>query len=144
MQCFFNMTHGLEKKVENRVLIAIGNHDINSHDGNEKTRKQLIEKYHVPSSGYYKISFDNGNIIVVVMNYTGLESGKEKELLLQDSAQYKFVKESLENSTARVKIVASHAPFMACKCSVQPRPLPGVYELYTPLFQNTGFSLFLP
>lgn len=146
MQCFLNMTDGLEKKVEGRVLIAIGNHDINSHDGNEKTKRQLIEKYHVPSSGYYSTSFDNGNILIVVMNYTGIESGKEKELLLQDSPQYKFVKESLENSAARVKIVASHAPFMACKCHgqyEQHQPLPGVYELYNPLFQNTGVSLVL-
>jgi len=145
-QCFLNMTNELESKVENHVLIAIGNHDIDSHDGNEKTKRQLIEKYHVPSSGYYSASFDNGNILIVVMNYTGIEEGKEKELLLQDSPQYKFVKQSLENSAARVKIVASHAPFMACKCYgqyTQHQPLPGVYGLYNPLFQNTGVSLVL-
>jgi Calcineurin-like phosphoesterase len=148
MQCFLNMTDELEK-VEAHVLIAIENHDINSHDGNEKTKRQLVEKYHVPSSGYYSASFDNGNILVVVMNYTGLESGKEKELLLQDSPQYKFVKQSLENSAARVKIVVSHAPFMACKCYgqygqyAQHQPLPRVYELYNPLFQKTGVSLVL-
>ena len=146
MQCFFNMTNQLQKQVENHLLIAIGNHDIDNLDGNEKTKKQLIEEYHFTSSGYYSASFDNGNVLVVVMNYTGLEIGKEKDLLLQDSPQYKFVKQSLENSTARVKIIASHAPFMACKCYEQYRPhlpLPGVFELYNPLFQKTGVNLVL-
>lgn len=151
MQCFLNMTNQLARKSENHVLIAVGNHDIyyegNIANGeNEKAKRQLAEKYNIPSSGYYSASFDNGNILVVVMNYTGMEVGKEKRLLLQDSPQYKFVKETLENSTARVKIIASHAPFMACKCYgqyAQHQPLPRVYELYNPLFQKTDVSLVL-
>jgi predicted phosphodiesterase len=153
MQCFFNMTNQLAGKSENHVLIAVGNHDIYyegtiANGENEKAKRQLVEKYNIPSSGYYSASFDNGDILVVVMNYTGMEVGKEKRLLLQDSPQYKFVKETLENSTARVKIIASHAPFMTCGCFAkccdsQHQPLKGVYELYNPLFQSTDVSLVL-
>jgi 2',3'-cyclic-nucleotide 2'-phosphodiesterase (5'-nucleotidase family) len=63
-------------------------------------------------------------------------------LLLKDSSQYRFVKESLENSAARVKIVASHAPFKACQCQGH-QPLRGVYQVYNPLFQDTGVDLVL-
>ena len=48
------MADELEKKVEDCVLIAIGNHYINSYDG-KREKRQLTEEYHVPS-GHYNAS----------------------------------------------------------------------------------------
>jgi hypothetical protein len=138
LDCFFNSTKSLEEN--NQVLVALGNHDI-AIEGNEMTKRELMEKYGIPPEGYYDATFANGTILFVLMNYTGLEGGKEKSFLLEGSPQYTFVKQTLENSDAKYKIVVSHAPFKACDFEDGHRPLQGVYEAYNPLFQNEGVNL---
>ena len=74
LKCFFTQTKDLENNsAGSSVLAAIGNHDIDSRDGNEVTKKEIMDHYQIPSAGYYSKSFDNGKILVVAMNFTGLE-----------------------------------------------------------------------
>ncbi len=75
-----NETQVLENNDIIHILITTGNHDINSGDGNEETKKQLVINYNIPKEGYYSKTFDhNGSkILVVAMNFTGLEEKKQK------------------------------------------------------------------
>ncbi len=122
LACFFDQTKVLEENKTSRVLLAIGNHDIGSGDGDEVTKKQLILHYKIPKEGYYSRTFDhNGSkILAVAMNFTGLEkenqnSNSEKNNL--ENEQFNFVKNELENSDAKHKIVISHAPFVSSECN---------------------------
>ena len=74
LKCFFTQTKGLENNnAGSSVLAVIGNHDTDSRDGSEVTKKELMDHYRIPSAGYYSKTFDNGKILVVAMNFTGLE-----------------------------------------------------------------------
>ena len=95
-------------------MVTIGNHDIDTGDGNGKTKKQLLIHYNIPRVGYYSKTFDHDGdkILVVAMNFTGLEEQHEgnnaKNVL--ENEQFNFVKNQLENSDAKYKNVISHAP----------------------------------
>ena len=158
--CFFEQTKVLENNGTTKVLVTIGNHDIDTGDGNGETKKQLLIHYNIPRVGYYSKTFDHDGdkILVVAMNFTGLEEQHEgnnaKNVL--ENEQFNFVKNQLENSDAKYKIVISHAPFVSIKCN-------SILELfriischsaleewnnvlffkYHDLFKNTGVDLIL-
>lgn len=122
LACFFNQTQVLESNEDSQVLLAIGNHDIDSGDGNEETKKQLMLHYSIPKEGYYSRTFDhNGSkILVVAMNFTGLEEKNKNENSQKnnlENEQFNFVKNELEDSNAKYKIVVSHAPFVSAECN---------------------------
>ena len=114
LKCFFLQTKDLENKnTGSSVLAVIGNHDIDSRDGNEVTKKEMMDHYQIPSAGYYSKSFDNGKILVIAMNFTGLEEKNSVPKTILENEQYAFVKKTLENSNATYKIISSHAPFIS-------------------------------
>ena len=123
IRCFFEKTSTLNN--ESKVLVALGNHDIGQRYVSEKTKKMLIAHYNIPTEGYYSEALDNGKILVIVMNYTGLRENYE-DYVLEGSDQYDFVKKTLEESNAKYKIVASHAPFISEDCGDCHQPLDGV------------------
>ena len=153
LKCFFTQTKGLENNsAGSSVLAAIGNHDIDSRDGNEVTKKELMDHYRIPSAGYYSKTFDNGKVLVVAMNFTGLElenSGDSAAKNILNNEQYAFVKKTLETSNATFKVIASHAPFISKFCT--PNPCHKSLEIldnvifikYHDLFKNTGVKLVL-
>ncbi|MGN6822608.1 MAG: hypothetical protein ACTHJ7_07545, partial [Candidatus Nitrosocosmicus sp.] len=107
---FFSLTYKLENNnTESHVLAAIGNLDIDSSGGNAVTKKELTDHYKIPSTGYYSKTFDDGRILVIGMNFTGLEQKNDVSKNKLENDQYTFVKETLENSNATFKIIASHA-----------------------------------
>lgn len=123
LACFFDQTKVLEENGTSNVLLAIGNHDIGSGDGNEETKKQLMLHYNIPKEGYYSRIFDHNKskILVVAMNFTGLEKEKNQnnssDINNLENEQFNFVKNELENSDAVYKIVISHAPFVSAECN---------------------------
>jgi len=121
LSCFFDQTKVLENNETSQILLTIGNHDIDSGDGNEETKKQLMIHYNIPQVGYYSKTFDHdgSKILVVAMNFTRLEEQQERngEKNVLENEQYNFVKNELENSNAKFKIVISHAPFVSTKCN---------------------------
>lgn len=123
LACFFDQTKVLEENGTSNVLLAIGNHDIGSGDGNEETKKQLMLHYSIPNEGYYSRIFDHNKskILVVAMNFTGLEKEKNQnnnsDINNLENEQFNFVKNELENSDAVYKIVISHAPFVSAECN---------------------------
>ncbi|CAN5798867.1 hypothetical protein BH23THE1_BH23THE1_29840 [soil metagenome] len=123
LACFFDQTKVLEENGTSHVLLAIGNHDIGSGDGNEETKKQLMLHYSIPKEGYYSRIFDHNKskILVVAMNFTGLEKEKNQnnnsDINNLENEQFNFVKNELENSDAIYKIVISHAPFVSAECN---------------------------
>jgi len=49
LRCFFTPTNNLENNnIGSHVLAAIGNHDIDSSDGNKVTKKELMDHYKIP------------------------------------------------------------------------------------------------
>ena len=114
----FFLIYKLENNnTESHVLAAIGNHDIDSSDGNTVTKKELMDHYKIHLTGYYSKTFDNGKILVIGMNFTGLEQKDNVSKTILENDQYAFVKKTLENSSATFKIIASHAPFISQDCS---------------------------
>ena len=79
--------------------------------------------YKIPKEGYYSRTFehDGSKILVVAMNFTGLEKEKyqnsNKDINNLENEQFNFVKNELENSEAVYKIVISHAPFVSAECN---------------------------
>lgn len=122
LDCFFDQTKILEENGTSHVLLTIGNHDIGSGDGNPETKKQLMLHYKIPKEGYYSRTFehDGSKILVVAMNFTGLEKEKyqnsNSDINNLENEQFNFVKKELENSEAVYKIVISHAPFVSAEC----------------------------
>ena len=57
--CFFEQTKVLENNGTTKVLVTIGNHDIDTGDGNGETKKQLLIHYNIPRVGYYSKTFDH-------------------------------------------------------------------------------------
>jgi tartrate-resistant acid phosphatase type 5 len=151
LKCFFTQTKGLENNsAGSSVLAVIGNHDIDSGDGNKVTKKELMDHYQIPSAGYYSKTFDNGNILVIAMNFTGLEGRSDGAKSILENEQYAFVKKTLENSNATYKIIASHAPFISQDCTnidYCHEPLGNwgnaTFVKYHELFKNTGVKLVL-
>lgn len=160
LSCFFDQTKVLENNETSDVLVAIGNHDIDSGNGNDDTKKQLIVHYNIPDTGYYSKKFDyHGNkILVVIMNFTGLEelSQRNEEKSSLGNEQYNFVKNELETSNATYKIVISHAPFISAKCNSVIKffrlischsGLEGwnnaLFTRYHTLFKNTGVDMVI-
>jgi predicted MPP superfamily phosphohydrolase len=153
LDCFFTQTHNLENNnTRSQVLTVIGNHDIDSGHGNKVTKKELMDHYKIPLTGYYNKTFDNGKILIVGMNFTDLEENDNiaKNILKND--QYAFVKETLENSNATFKIIASHAPFISQDCTTVFRSAchqsldkwaNDTFIKYHKLFKNTGVKLVL-
>jgi predicted phosphodiesterase len=160
LSCFFDQTQVLENNGPFQIMITIGNHDVNSGDGNEETKKQLMFSYNIPKEGYYSKTFDhNGSkILVVAMNFTGLEEKEEsknsKNVL--ENEQYNFIKNELENSNAKYKIVISHAPFVSIKCNSMLEFFrlsschssledwdKTLFNKYHSLFKNTGVDIVL-
>jgi hypothetical protein len=48
LKCFFNHTSILENNnTGSQVLAVIGNHDIDSSDGNKVTKKELMDHYKI-------------------------------------------------------------------------------------------------
>lgn len=140
IKCFFDNTSSLTN--ESKVLVSLGNHDIGQRYVNETTKKTLLAHFDIPAKGYYSQIFDNGKILVLVMNYTGL-TDKYRDYVLEGSDQYDFVKRTLEESNATYKIVASHAPFVSEECTGCHEPLGGIYNAYHGLFRDTGVNLVL-
>ena len=150
---FFNQSNNLENNnTESQVLAAIGNHDIGSGDGNKVTRKELMDHYKIPLTGYYSKTFDNGKILVIGMNFTGLEQKDNVAKNILENDQYAFVKKTLENSNATFKIIASHAPFISQDCSSfiisschdsLEKWASAIFSKYHELFKNTGVKLVL-
>ena len=151
--CFFNQTKVLENNSAGRMVLAvIGNHDIDRDDVNKGTKKELTDHYQIPSAGYYSKTFDNGKILVVAMNFTGLElenRGDSAAKNILNNEQYAFVKKTLETSNATFKVIASHAPFISKFCTPNPchKPLEildnVIFTKYHDLFKNTGVKLVL-
>ncbi|MEJ7641958.1 MAG: metallophosphoesterase [Candidatus Nitrosocosmicus sp.] len=160
LACFFEQTKVLENNGTTHVLVTIGNHDIDSGDGNRETKKQLLIHYNIPQVGYYSKTFDldGSKILVVAMNFTGLEEQEEgnsaKNVL--ENEQLNFVKNKLENSNATYKIVISHAPFVSAECnsilelfriischSALEEWNNALFNKYHDLFKNTGVDLIL-
>jgi len=174
LDCFFGQTQMLENNNSNgngnnnsynntaatAVMVTIGNHDIGNGDGNQLTKNQIMTHYNIPKEGYYSrtFNFDGNQILVVSLNYTGFEQNpryaEDKSIL--ENQQYNFVKNTLENSNAKYKIVISHAPFVSVNCSAivkvvtrsachsslenWDKPL---FNKYQSLFKNTGVNLVL-
>src|SRR5215207_4757690 len=64
LKCFFTQTKGLENNsAGSSVLAVIGDHDIDSGDGDKVTKKDLTDHYRIPPAGYYSKTFDNGKIL---------------------------------------------------------------------------------
>ena len=153
LRCFFTPTNNLENNnIGSHVLAAIGNHDIDSSDGNKVTKKELMDHYKIPLTGYYSKTFDNGKILVVGMNFTGLEEKDKVAKNILENDQYAFVKKTLENSNATFKIIASHAPFISQDCSSfiisschdsLEKWASAIFGKYHELFKNTGVKLVL-
>ncbi len=161
LSCFFEQTKVLENnETETNVLVTIGNHDIDNGDGNKETKKELMIHYNIPATGYYSKTFDHdgSKILVVAMNFTGLEEQQEgnKEKNSLEIEQYNFVKNQLENSNATYKIMISHAPFVSAECNSLLKffritschnPLEewnnDLFTKYHTLFKNTGVDMVL-
>lgn len=161
VDCFFDQTKVLEVNGTSNILLAVGNHDIGSGDGNDITKKQLMLHYSIPKEGYYSRTFDhNGSkILVIAMNFTGLEkenqnSNSEKNNL--ENEQFNFVKNELENSNAKYKMVISHAPFVSAECNSILKTLRlischstleewnnGLFVKYHDLFKNSGVDMVI-
>lgn len=151
IKCFFNLTQNLESKSTNpQALAVIGNHDIDEDSGDKNTKKLLIDHYLIPTTGYYSKTFDNGKILFVAMNFTGLEE-ENKDIKSLENEQYDFVKDKLQNSNITFKIVASHAPFISQNCeniddtchdSLE-KWANSTFTKYHQLFKNTGVKLVL-
>ena len=160
LACFFDQTKVLENNGTGQVIVTIGNHDVDSGDGNAESKKQLMLHYDIPPQGYYSKTFDyNGSkIFVVALNFTGLEeqqvSDSEKNNL--GNEQFSFVKHELENSDAKYKIVIGHAPFVSVECNSILKFLRiischsaleewnnALFIKYHDLFKNTGVDLVL-
>ena len=153
LKCFFIQTNNLENNnTANQVLAVIGNHDIDSKDGNKVTKKELMDHYKIPLTGYYSKTFDNGKILVIGMNFTGLEQKDNVAKNVLENDQYAFVKKTLENSNATFKIIASHAPFISQDCTSViisschdslEKWANNTFSKYHQLFKNTGVKLVL-
>ncbi|HEX5519749.1 MAG TPA: metallophosphoesterase, partial [Candidatus Nitrosocosmicus sp.] len=153
LKCFFNQTNNLENNnTGSQVLAVIGNHDIDSSDGNTVTKKELMDHYKIPSTGYYSKTFDDGRILVIGLNFTGLEQKDNVAKNKLENDQYAFVKKTLENSNATFKIIASHAPFISQDCSSfiisschdsLDKWASAIFAKYHELFKNTGVKLVL-
>jgi predicted phosphodiesterase len=160
LSCFLDQTKVLEDETNNNVLFTIGNHDINSGDGNEETKNELMIHYNIPSTGFYSktINQDGIKILVVAMNFTGLEEQQKRneQKTSLEKEQYDFVKSVLENSDAKYKIVIGHAPFVSAECNSLLKffrltschsPLEEwdniLFTKYHILFKNTGVDLIL-
>jgi predicted MPP superfamily phosphohydrolase len=153
LKCFFIQTNNLENNnTANQALAVIGNHDIDSKDGNKVTKKELMDHYKIPLTGYYSKTFDNGKILVIGMNFTGLEQKDNVAKNVLENDQYAFVKKTLENSNATFKIIASHAPFISQDCSSfimsfchdsLDKWANNTFIKYHQLFKNTGVKLVL-
>lgn len=161
LSCFFEQTKVLENdETSNNIMVTIGNHDVDNGDGNEQTKKQLITHYGIPREGYYSNTFDHDGtkILVVGMNFTGLEEQQQKDgkNTSLDHEQYNFVKNQLENSNATYKIVISHAPFVSSECNYILRifkltschgPMEqwshALFTRYHTLFKNNGVDMVL-
>ncbi len=161
LSCFLEQTKVLENnETETNVLVTIGNHDIDNGDGNKETKKELMIHYNIPTTGYYSKTFDDdgSKILVVAMNFTGLEEQQErnKEKNSLEIEQYNFVKNQLENSNATYKIMISHAPFVSAECNSLLKffritschnPLEewnnDLFTKYHTLFKNTGVDMVL-
>ena len=160
LACFFDQTKVLENNGTTKVLVTIGNHDIDSGDGNRETKKQLMIHYNISPVGYYSKTFDHdgSKILVVAMNFTGLEEQREdnSEKNVLENEQFNFVKNELENSNSKYKIVISHAPFVSIKCnsilelfriitchSALEEWNNALFVKYHDLFKNTGVDLIL-
>jgi predicted phosphodiesterase len=153
LKCFFTQTNNLENNnTGNQVLAVIGNHDIDNKDGNKVTKKQLIDHYKIPLTGYYSKTFDNGKILVIGMNFTGLEEKDKVSKNVLENDQYAFVKKTLENSNATFKIIASHAPFISQDCTIfimfschnsLDKWSNAIFSKYHELFKNTGVKVVL-
>ncbi len=160
LACFFEQTKVLENNGTTHVLVTIGNHDIDSGDGNRETKKQLLIHYNIPQVGYYSKTFDldGSKILVVAMNFTGLEEQEEgnsaKNVL--ENEQFNFVKHKSENSNATYKIVISYAPFVSAECnsilelfriischSALEEWNNALFNKYHDLFKNTGVDMVL-
>ena len=83
----------------------IGNHEVGGEDDKENTKQQLMDHYNIPKTGYYSKIFDNGNVLFVAKNFTGLEEKKGNDEIKKalDSDQYYFVKDASEKSEATHK-----------------------------------------
>jgi predicted phosphodiesterase len=93
LKCFFIQTNNLENNnTESQVLAVIGNHDIDRKDGNKVTKKELMDHYKIPLTGYYSKTFDNGKILVIGMNFTDLEEKDRVSKNVLENDQYAFVK----------------------------------------------------
>ncbi len=140
IECIVNMTNDLAN--QSKVIVALGNHDVSSRYVDVDTKQKYLNVYDIPNEGFYQRNFDNGKITIIVMNYTGLTQNY-RESLLENSPQYNFIKNALENSNAKIKIVISHAPFISEDCINCHRPLGGVFSLYHELFKNNDVKLVL-
>ncbi len=90
---FFTQTNNLENNnTGSQVLAVIGNHDINSKGGNKVTKKELMDHYNIPLTGYYSKTYDNGKILIIGMNFTGLEEKDIETKNILENDQYAFVK----------------------------------------------------
>lgn len=140
IDCIVKMTNALAN--QSKVIVALGNRDISSQYVNIDTKQNYLKVYDIPDEGFYQRNFDNGQITIIVMNYTGLKQNY-RESLLENSSQYSFIKNALENSDAKLKIIISHAPFISEKCIDCHSPLGGVFSLYHELFKNNDVKLVL-
>jgi hypothetical protein len=97
-KCFFTQTNNLESNTTgSQVLTVIANHDIDSEDGNKATKKELMDNYKIPLTDYYSKPFDNDKILVIGLNFTGLEEKDKVSKNVLEYDQYAFVKKTIRN-----------------------------------------------
>ena len=111
-----------------------------------------MDHYNIPLTGYYSKTFDNGKILVIGLNFTGLEQKDNVAKNVLENDQYTFVKKTLENSNATFKIITSHAPFISQDCTrfiifsyhnSLDKWANSIFSKYHGLFKNSGVKLVL-
>jgi hypothetical protein len=133
VNCFISETSQLASKDE----AIIGNHD-DSEDGTSAARTQLINHFGIPSTGYYKKTFDvSGTQRTDDVLLIGMDS---QSSISKSSSQYNFVENSLKNSNAPLKIVMVHKAFLSCTCKHSSN---GEFANYHALFKQYGVDLVL-
>ena len=133
VNCFISQTSQLASKDE----AIIGNHD-DSEDGSSAARTQLINHFGIPSSGYYKKTFDvTGTQRTDDVLLIGMDT---QSSITASSSQYTFVENSLKNSNSPLKIIMVHKPFVTCTCEHSSN---GQFSAYHDLFKKYGVDLVL-
>jgi predicted MPP superfamily phosphohydrolase len=132
IDCFISNTQNLH----DADIAVIGNHD-DREDGSSASRVQVIKHWGLPDTGYYARTYADGKILFIGMD--------TQNSISASSNQFKFVKNALEQNSAKEKpaplvIVAMHKPILSCACK---HAQIGGFSSYHDLFKANGVDLVL-